>query len=146
MTASANAAEPDDALIRDVLTSVRTIALVGASPKPERPAHQVQRYLQEAGYEVHPVNPGQAGKEILGRRVYASLAEVPGPIDMVDIFRNSEAAGRVVDEALDLNPLPRVIWMQIGVRNEAAAARAREKGVIVIMDRCPKIEHARLLT
>ncbi len=138
--------EPDEALIRRILQSVRTIALVGASPRPERPAYQVQRHLQEVGYWVHPVNPGQAGKKILGRRVYASLAEVPVPIDMVDIFRNSEAAARVVDEALGLDPLPRVIWMQIGVRNERAAARAREKGVIVIMDRCPKIEHARLLS
>ncbi len=142
---TADQAEPDDALIREVLKSVRTIALVGASPRPERPAHQVQRFLQEKGYEVFPVNPGQAGKEILGRPVFARLADIPVPVDMVDIFRNSEAAGRVVVETLALDPLPKVIWMQIGVRNEAAAARARKEGITVIINRCPKIEHARLL-
>ena len=133
-----------DAELKELLRTVRTIALIGASPKPQRPAHIVQRFLQEKGYDVYPVNPGQAGGEILGRPVFARLSDVPVPVDMVDIFRNSEAAGRIVDEALTLRPLPRIIWMQIGVINEEAARRARERGLTVIMNRCPKIEYARL--
>src|SRR5208283_4617932 len=96
------------------------------------------------GFTILPINPGLAGGAILGLPVYASLAEAPGPIDMVDVFRNSEAAGAVVDEALALACLPRVIWMQLGVRNDAAAARAEAKGVQVVMNRCPKIEYGRL--
>jgi hypothetical protein len=133
-----------DAELKELLRTVRTIALIGASPKPQRPAHIVQHFLQEKGYDVYPVNPGQAGGEILGRPVFARLSDVPVPVDMVDIFRNSEAAGRIVDEALTLRPLPRIIWMQIGVINEEAARRARERGLTVIMNRCPKIEYARL--
>ncbi|MCB1513123.1 MAG: CoA-binding protein, partial [Hyphomicrobiaceae bacterium] len=98
----------------------------------------------DKGYEVHPVNPGQAGKEILGRRVYASLAEVPAAIDMVDIFRPSAAVPGVVDEALALDPLPKVIWMQLTVRHDEAAAKAEAAGIKVVMNRCPKIEYARL--
>lgn len=134
---------PDD-LIRTILRGTKTIALVGASANPARPSWIVVKYLSERGYTIHPVNPGLAGQEILGLRVYARLSEVPQPLDMVEIFRNSEAAGPIVDEALSLDPLPKVIWMQLSVRNDAAAARAEAKGVTVIMNRCPKIEYGRL--
>jgi len=130
--------------IDEILRTTRTIALVGASANPARPSHGVMRTLIRWGYELHPVNPGLAGKELLGRMVYASLAEVPVPIDMVDVFRNSEAAGAVVDEALRLDPLPKAIWMQLGVRNDAAAARAEAAGIRVVMDRCPAIELPRM--
>ena len=126
---------------KDILTSVKTIAVVGASPKEERPSYGVSKTLIAKGHKVHPVNPGFAGKEILGRPVSPNLAAVPEPIDMVDIFRNSEAAGEVVDEALKLDPLPKVIWMQLGVRNDEAAKRAEARGVKVVMDRCPAIEY-----
>ncbi len=134
---------PDD-LIRSVLKSVKTVAMVGASGNPARPSYFVLQYLLGRGFRVFPVNPGLAGKDILGARVYAGLAEIPGPIDMVDIFRNSEAAGEIVDEALQLQPLPKVIWMQLGVSNPVAAARAEAAGLTVIMNRCPKIEYGRL--
>jgi predicted CoA-binding protein len=133
-----------DSYLRTILATVRTIAVVGASPKPERPSHYVMRYLIERGYDCIPVNPGQAGGTILGRTAYRSLAELPAPVDMVDVFRNSEAAGRVVDEALALPVTPKAIWMQMGIRNDAAAARAEAAGVQVVMDRCPKIEIPRL--
>ncbi|HEY8382532.1 MAG TPA: CoA-binding protein [Microvirga sp.] len=136
-------AYPND-YIRGILKSVKTIALVGASANPARPSWIVTKYLLDRGYEVVPVNPGLAGGELLGRRVYASLGEIPHPIDMVEIFRNSEAAGPITDEALALDPLPKVIWMQLSVRNEEAAARAEARGVQVVMDRCPKIEFGRL--
>jgi len=134
---------PDD-YIRGILTGVKRIAMVGASANTARPSFFVLKYLSERGFTMLPVNPGLAGGAILGLEVYASLVEAPGPIDMVDIFRNSDAAGAVVDEALALDPLPRVIWMQLGVRNDAAAARAEAKGVQVVMNRCPKIEYGRL--
>ena len=134
---------PDD-LIRHILKSVRTIAMVGASANDARPSYLVLKYLMGHGYRVLPVNPGLAGQEILGAKVHASLAEISEPIDMVDIFRNSQAADGVVDEALALDPLPKVIWMQLSVRNDTAAARAEAKGVTVIMNRCPKIEYGRL--
>jgi predicted CoA-binding protein len=133
---------PNDYL-RGILQSVKTIALVGASQNPARPSWIVTKYLIERDYKVIPINPGLAGGELLGQRVYGSLAEVPVPIDMVEIFRNSEAAGPITDEALALDPLPKVIWMQLTVRDDAAAGRAEAKGVKVVMDRCPKIEFGR---
>lgn len=133
-----------DTYIRAILDDVKTIAIVGASANNVRPSYFVQKYLIDKGYEVYPVNPGQAGKEILGRPCFASLADIPVAIDMVDIFRNSDAAGLVTDEALTLEPLPKVIWMQLSVRNEEAANRAEEAGLRVVMDRCPKIEYGRL--
>jgi len=133
-----------DAFIRGVLEGVRTVAVVGASLKDVRPSYFVVRYLIDKGYEVYPVNPGQAGKQILGGEVYASLADIPVAIDMVDIFRGSEAAAGIVDEALALDPRPKVIWMQLGVRNDEAAAKAEAAGITVVMNRCPKIEYGRL--
>ncbi|HWG04982.1 MAG TPA: CoA-binding protein [Beijerinckiaceae bacterium] len=134
-----------DTLIRSILTSVRTVAVVGASPNSARPSYGVLKFLLDCGYRVFAINPAIAEKDILGATVYARLADVPFPIDMVDVFRNSEAAGQVVDEALALDPLPKVIWMQLGVQNDAAAARAEAKGVTIIMNRCPKIEYPRLI-
>lgn len=134
----------DDAYIADTLNSVRTIAIVGASANDVRPSYFVAKYLIGKGYEVYPVNPGHAGKEILGRMTYASLADVPGGIDMVDIFRASNAVSGIVDEALALDPRPKVIWTQLSVRNDEAAARAEAAGIKVVMNRCPKIEYARL--
>lgn len=129
--------------IERALTQSKTIALVGASANPDRPSNEVMAFLQARGYRVIPVNPGLGGKLIHGERVYEKLADIPEPIDMVDIFRNSDAAGAAVDEALNLTPLPKVIWMQLGVVNEEAAARARAKGLSVIMNRCPAIELTR---
>jgi uncharacterized protein len=131
--------------IRHILTSTRTIALVGASQNPARPSYEVMNYLLSKGYRVIPVNPASAGEMLLGQMVEPSLSALTDPIDMVDIFRNSRDAGQTVDEALTLTPLPKTIWMQIGVINEEAAARARACGVEVIMDHCPKIEYARLM-
>ena len=133
-----------DEMIRETLKSVRRIAMVGASGNPARPSFLVLKYLAGRGFDMVAINPGLAGGDILGTPVYARLADVPGPIDMIDIFRNSEAAGGIVDEALALPCLPKVIWMQLTVRNDAAAARAQARGVRVIMNRCPKIEYARL--
>ena len=130
--------------IRDILRSVKTIALVGASSNEVRPSYFVLKYLLDKGYDVTPVNPGLAGQEILGRRVYGTLKDIPYPIDMVDIFRNSQAAGLIVDEALAFSPLPKVIWMQLGVRNDEAAARAEAAGLKVVMNRCPKMEYGKL--
>jgi hypothetical protein len=134
----------DDGYIRDVLSTVRTVAVVGASANAVRPSYFVMKYLQSKGYDVIPVNPGHAGKEIGGLPTFGRLADIDRAVDMVDIFRNSEAAAGVVDEALVMDPLPKVIWMQLGVRNDAAAARAEERGIKVVMNRCPKIEYARL--
>jgi len=134
---------PDDVL-RDVLTSTRVIALVGWSPNPDRPSHQVANFLQTRGYRVIPVNPGQAGQMVGGEMVRAHLSDIADPVDMVDIFRRSEEVGPVVEAALALPGL-RVIWMQLGVVNEPAAALARAAGVTVVMDRCPAIEHPRLI-
>jgi uncharacterized protein len=130
--------------VRGILTAVRTIALVGASANDRRPSYFVLKYLIDKGYELHPVNPALAGQTIAGRRVVADLREVPVPLDMIDIFRSSEAAGTIVDQALALVPLPRVIWMQIGVRNEEAARRAEAAGLKVVMNRCPKMEYGKL--
>jgi predicted CoA-binding protein len=134
---------PND-YIRGILQGVRSIALVGASQNPARPSWIVTKYLLERGYDVIPVNPGLAGQELLGKRVYRSLKDIPHPVDMVEIFRNSEAAGPITDEALALDPRPRVIWMQLSVRNDAAAAKAEKEGIQVVMNRCPKIEFGRL--
>jgi uncharacterized protein len=132
---------PTDAEIRDILTRVKTIALVGWSPKPDRPSHRVATYLKGRGYRVIPVNPGQAGQEAFGETVVATLAEA-GPVDMVDIFRRSEEAGAMADEAVRLGV--KVVWMQLGVVDEAAASRARAAGAQVVMNRCPAIEIPRL--
>ncbi len=118
--------------------------MVGASAKDVRPSYFVLKYLLAKGYRVIPVNPGQAGNDILGQSVYGALADIPEPVDMVDIFRSSDAAAKVVDEALALEPRPKIIWMQLGVRNDDAAARAEAAGLKVIMNRCPKIEYGRL--
>ncbi len=130
--------------IRRILTETRVIAVVGWSPRVERASHGVAAYLARRGYRVIPVNPGQAGVvTVWGEVVRGTLAEIGGGVDMVDVFRNSDAVGPVVDEALAL-PGVRVIWMQLGVVNEAAAAKARAAGVEVVMDRCPAIEIPRL--
>jgi hypothetical protein len=134
---------PDD-LLREILSSVKTIAMVGASDKPERASHEVFGFLVERGYRVVGVNPGLAGQAILSAPVFASLSDIPHPVDMVEIFRRSSEVGGVVDAALALEPRPKIIWMQTGVRDEAAAGRARARGVQVIMDRCPKTEIRRL--
>ena len=144
MTPDTHTAAYTDDEIRAVLDDVKTIAMVGASAKDVRPSYFVLKYLLAKGYRVIPVNPGQAGKDILGQKVYGTLADIPEPIDMIDIFRSSEAAATVVDEALALQPRPKVIWMQLGVRNDEAAARAQAAGLRVIMNRCPKIEYGRL--
>lgn len=135
-----------DDLLRGILSRCRVIAMVGASANWNRPSYFVMKYLRTKGYRVIPVNPGKAGGEILGERVYAQLAEIPEPFDMVDIFRNSEAAGGIVDEAIALAAEKgiKVVWMQLGVRNDEAAARAEAAGLAVVMNRCPKIEYGRL--
>jgi predicted CoA-binding protein len=133
-----------DSYIRGILNTVKTIAMVGISPRQNRPSYFVFKYLQERGYRMIPVNPGHAGQEILGRKVYAMLADIAEPVDMVDIFRASEHVLPVVREALALRPKPQVIWMQLSVRNDEAAALAEAEGVKVVMDRCPKIEYGRL--
>jgi uncharacterized protein len=131
-----------DEYLRDILTEVKTVAVVGASPRPQRPSHRVMRYLQQHGYRAIPVNPFAAGVIINGERCYASLAEVPEKVDMVDVFRRSEAAGDAVDAAIAKGA--RIVWMQLGVRDAAAAVRAEAKGLRVVMDRCPAIEIPRL--
>jgi uncharacterized protein len=133
-----------DALIRSILTSVKTIAMVGASDNPARPSYFVFKYLMQRDFKVIPVNPGRAGQSFLGSTFVAQLADIQEPVDMVNIFRASEAASGVVDEALALSPLPKIIWMQLGVRNNIAAAKAESAGLTVIMNRCPKIEFGRL--
>ncbi len=135
-------ATSDSNAIREVLTTVSTIALVGASDDPYRPSHEVMEFLQKQGYRVIPVNPALAGRTLLGEVVHASLTEIPDPVDMVDIFRRSEFAGAIADEAVAIGA--KVVWMQLDVIDEEAAKRARAAGVTVIMDRCPKIEISRL--
>ncbi len=131
-----------DEFLKETLNRVRTIAVVGASANWNRPSFFVMKYLQAKGFRIIPVNPKEAGSTILGERVYASLAEIPHPVDMVEIFRSSEEAGPITDEAARLGA--KVVWMQIGVRNDAAAKRAEDAGLTVIMNRCPKIEYSRL--
>jgi hypothetical protein len=133
-----------DSYIRGILNTVKTIAMVGISPKDARPSYFAFKYLLERGYRMIPVNPGQAGKDILGQKVYARLADIPEPIDMVDIFRDPAHALPIVQEAIALRPRPQVIWMQLTVRNDAAAKLAEEAGMKVVMNRCPKIEYGRL--
>lgn len=134
----------DDTYIREILDEVRTVAIVGASANTVRPSYFVTKYMVSKGYDVIAINPGKAGSDIAGAPVVATLAGIDRPVDMVDIFRNSEAAAGVVEEALALDPLPKVIWMQLSVRNDEAAAKAEALGVKVVMNRCPKIEYARL--
>jgi len=131
-----------DSYLRGILESVRTIAVVGASPSRERPSHGVMAYLQRRGYRAIPVNPNAAGGTINCERCYASLADVPEPIDMVDVFRRPEAAGEVADNAIAIGA--KVVWMQLGVHDTAAAARAEAAGLKVVMNRCPAIEIPRL--
>ena len=134
----------DNAYIAGILNSVKTIAMVGASANDVRPSFFAMKYLIGKGFRIFPVNPGQAGKEILGQKVYAKLADIAEPIDMVDIFRASAAVPGVVEDVLKLEPRPKVIWMQLTVRHDEAAARAEAAGMKVVMNRCPKIEYARL--
>jgi predicted CoA-binding protein len=133
-----------DSYIRGILNTVKTIAMVGASEKENRPSYFAFKYLLERGYTMIPVNPGHAGEQMLGQQIYARLSDIPVPIDMVDIFRASQYALAVVQEALTLTPRPQVIWMQLGVRNDEAAALAEANGMKVAMNRCPKIEYGRL--
>lgn len=136
--------QPSDDDLRHILTGTKTIALVGWSPNPDRPSHRVAAYLVTKGYRVIPVNPGQAGKTALGETVRSSLAQITESVDMVDIFRRSEEAGAVVDEALRVLPGVKTIWMQLGVEDAIAAAKARAAGVAIVMNRCPAIEIPRL--
>jgi predicted CoA-binding protein len=132
----------DDAYLRKILRETKTIAMVGLSANWNRPSFFAAKYLLDRGYKIIPVNPAAAGQEILGQKVYGSLEELPQKVDMVDIFRNSEAAGPITDEAIKHGA--KVVWMQLGVVNDAAARRAEDAGLKVVMNRCPKIEHSRL--
>jgi predicted CoA-binding protein len=134
----------DDDYIRGILNTVTTIAVVGASATTSRPSYFVFKYLLERGFRMIPVNPGLAGQDLLGRTVYATLLDIPEPVDMVDIFRASQHVLPIVVQALQMQPRPRVIWMQLGVRNDAAAELAEANGLKVVMNRCPKIEYGRL--
>lgn len=134
----------DNAYISGILQSVKTIAVVGASANDVRPSFFVMKYMLDKGYQVIPVNPGQAGKPILGQMTYARLSDIPVAIDMVDIFRASDAVPVIVEETLALDPLPKVVWMQLTVRHDEAAAHAEAAGLKVVMNRCPKIEYGRL--
>jgi len=133
-----------DSYIRGILNTVKSIAMVGISPKDVRPSYFAFKYLLERGYRMIPVNPGQAGHDILGQKVYAKLADIPELVDMVDIFRAAQFVPGIVQEALALNPRPQVIWMQLGIRNDEAATIAEAAGLKVVMNRCPKIEYGRL--
>ncbi|MHA7773365.1 CoA-binding protein [Roseibium sp. M-1] len=133
-----------DSYIKGILDEVKTVAMIGASANTVRPSYFVLKYLLSKGYDVWPINPGHAGKEILGQTVYASLEDLPAVPDMIDIFRNSDAAGAIVDDVIAGGKLPKVIWMQLTVRHDAAAERAEAAGIKVVMDRCPKIEYGRL--
>ena len=134
----------DDRYIRGILNTVKTIAMVGVSANTSRPSYFAFKYLLERGYRMIPVNPVIVGQELLGRQVYAKLADVPEPIDMVDIFRAPRYAVEIVEEALALRPRPQVIWMRLGIRNDEAAKLAGANGLKVVMNRCPKIEYGRL--
>jgi uncharacterized protein len=134
----------DDAYIRGILNTVKTIAMVGVSANTSRPSYFAFKYLLEHGYRMVPVNPVLAGRELLGQKAYANLRDIPEPVDMVDIFRAREHALAIVKEALEIKPRPRVVWMQLGVRDDAAAQLAEGAGLKVVMNRCPKIEYGRL--
>jgi uncharacterized protein len=134
----------DDGYIRAILNTVKTIAMVGVSAKDNRPSYFAFKYLLERGYRVIPVNPGLAGQKLLGQEVFGRLADIPEPVDMVDIFRAAAHVPPIVDEAIAMAPRPRVLWMQLGIRNDDVARRAEEAGLKVVMDRCPKIEYGRL--
>lgn len=134
----------EDAYVRGILMNARTVAIVGASANKVRPSYFVTTYLDSKGFDVIPVNPGKAGQQIAGLDTAGSLAGITQPVDMVDIFRRSDAAVGVVKEALEMKPLPKVIWMQLGVKNYEAAELAEKAGLKVVMNRCPKIEYARL--
>ena len=133
-----------DSYIRGILNTVKTIAMVGASEKDNRPSYFAFKYLLEHGYHMIPVNPGHAGETMLGQKIYAQLSDIREPIDMVDIFRASQYVLPIVQEVLSLKPRPQVIWMQLGIRNDEAAALAEANGMKVVMNRCPKIEYGRL--
>ncbi len=133
-----------DTFLKKILERTKVVAVVGVSMNPVRPSYYVARYLSLKGYTVIPVNPGHAGKLLFGQKVHASLSEISGPVDMVDIFRRSEAVPPIVDEALEAFPTLRTIWMQIGVEHPEAAAKATARGVDVVINRCPKIEYQRL--
>jgi predicted CoA-binding protein len=133
-----------DSTIRGILNTVKTIAVVGASQKENRPSYFAYKYLLERGYRMIPVNPGHDGQTLLGQKIYGRLADIPEPVDMVDIFRSSQYALGIVQEALALTPRPQVIWLQLGVRNDDAAALAEASGLKVVMNRCAKIEYGRL--
>ncbi|MEW9921356.1 CoA-binding protein [Marimonas sp. MJW-29] len=134
----------DDKLLRDVLNRAKRVAVVGVSMNPVRASYFVARYLGLKGFDVVPVNPVHAGETLFGKKIVASLSEIEGPVDMVDIFRRSEAVPEIVDEALEVFPDLQTIWMQIGVEHAEAAAKAEARGVTVIQNRCPKIEYQRL--
>jgi predicted CoA-binding protein len=134
----------DDSYIRGILNTVKTIAVVGVSGNPSRPSYFVFKYLLERGYRMIPVNPGLAGQYLLGRMAHATLLDIPEPVDMVDLFRASQHVLPIVVQALQMQPRPRVIWMQLGVRNDEAAELAEANGLKVVMNRCPKIEYGRL--
>ncbi len=134
----------DDAYIRGILNTVKTIAMVGVSAKESRPSYFAFKYLLERAYRMIPVNPGLAGGELLGQKVFGKLADIPEPVDMVDIFRAATYALGIVEDVLKMQPRPRVVWMQLGIRNDAAAALAEQSGLKVVMNRCPKIEYGRL--
>jgi predicted CoA-binding protein len=133
-----------DSYIRGILNTVKTIAVVGVSANTSRPSYFAFKYLMERGYRMIPVNPGLAGAALLGQKVYGRLADIPEPVDMADIFRASQYAPAIVEEALALSPRPQVIWMQLGIRNDEAARFAEKNGLKVVMNRCPKIEYGRL--
>src|SRR6202795_4910109 len=133
-----------DSYIREILSGVKSIAMVGASPVNVRPSYFAFKYLAQRGYDMVPANPAHVGKSLLGKPFVASLLDIDRPVDMIDIFRNSSHIMPVVEEALKMTPLPKVIWMQLGARDDAAAARAEAAGLKVVMNRCPKIEYGRL--
>jgi uncharacterized protein len=134
----------DDNYIRGILNTVKSIAMVGASPVNVRPSYFAFKYLAQRGYDMIPINPGHVGKELLGKPFVGSLADIGRPVDMIDIFRNSSHIMPMVEEALKLPTPPKVIWMQLGARDDAAAAKAEAAGIKIVMNRCPKIEYGRL--